>query len=162
VALRLHADLVKRFPLVPRYRRELARHYHARGLFLARHRKQPRQACADLRRALDLFAGVPAFKAPLVHQLDLGSVKSDLGHLLIAAAADVRFAEVGQGVELLGQAARHLHKVLEQEPGREAARQRLLRGQRTLTRVGLRRQALEAAAAADRFSNFLFGTAPGR
>jgi serine/threonine protein kinase/tetratricopeptide (TPR) repeat protein len=145
-ALALHAELVKRFPLVPRYRRELARHFQARGLFRARHLKQPQQACADLQDALDLFEKVPAFKAPLVHHLDLGSVQSDLGQLLIVSAEDMQAEEVDEGMKLLGEGARHLRKVLELEPGREAVRRRLLRDSYLLTRTWLQRHSREVAA----------------
>jgi serine/threonine protein kinase len=133
-ALDIHGDLAKSFPLVPKYRRQQAREFLARGTLLAHHLKRRREGLADFYQALTFFERVHDFPSPLIHQLDLGLVKSKLGNLLLSVATTPE--ETDRGLAFLDQATRHYQMVLQTDPSNDPARKRLARDSRTLAVLG--------------------------
>jgi hypothetical protein len=66
-AVEIHGTLTRWYPLVPKYRRQQARHYLARGTLLANHLQLRREGLADFQRALEVFQTTIDFPSPFVH-----------------------------------------------------------------------------------------------
>jgi serine/threonine protein kinase/tetratricopeptide (TPR) repeat protein len=146
-ALDIHGALVKMFPLVPKYRREQARHFLARGALRAQHLTLRRQGLADFYQALAFFKQTPDFPSATVHELDLGCAQSTLGNLLLSVAA--RSEETDRGLAFLDQATRHCRRVLQRDPANISARKRLRQDYQTLAHILCKRgrwsEAIQAA-----------------